>query len=46
MKQLLIIYHSQGGNTRRMAEAVAEGALESCRELGRTMAAGLEAGIF
>jgi len=28
MKQLLIIYHSQGGNTRRMAEAVAEGAAE------------------
>jgi hypothetical protein len=100
---LLIIYHSQGGNTRRLAEAVADGAgeieglavqvrtaqqitseagndgsgalqsierictgfqfkkvqtpvmtrgpidetgLETCRELGRTMAAGLEAGIF
>ena len=28
MKQLLIVYHSQGGNTRRMAEAVADGAGE------------------
>jgi multimeric flavodoxin WrbA len=28
VKQLLIVYHSQGGNTRRMAEAVAEGAGE------------------
>jgi len=28
MKQLLISYHSQGGNTRRMAEAVADGAAE------------------
>ena len=28
MKQLLIIYHSQGGNTLRLAEAVAEGAKE------------------
>ena len=28
MKQLLIIYHSQGGNTQRLAEAVAEGARE------------------
>jgi multimeric flavodoxin WrbA len=28
VKQLLIIYHSQGGNTRRMAVAVAEGAGE------------------
>jgi multimeric flavodoxin WrbA len=28
VKQLLIIYHSQGGNTRRLAEAVAEGARE------------------
>jgi multimeric flavodoxin WrbA len=28
VKQLLIIYHSQGGNTRRMAEAVVEGAGE------------------
>jgi len=28
MKQLLIIYHSQGGNTRRLAEAVADGAGE------------------
>lgn len=28
MRQLLIIYHSQGGNTRRLAEAVADGARE------------------
>jgi len=28
VRQLLIIYHSQGGNTRRLAEAVADGARE------------------
>lgn len=28
MVRLLIVYHSQGGNTRRMAEAVADGAGE------------------
>ena len=28
MKQLLVVYHSQGGNTRKLAEAVAEGAGE------------------
>jgi multimeric flavodoxin WrbA len=28
MTKILIVYHSQGGNTQKMAEAVAEGAKE------------------
>ena len=40
MCKILVIYHSQSGNTGKMAEGVARG------ELGKTIAAGCEAGIY
>ena len=51
MAKILVAYHSQTGNTRKMAEAVARGAITDevisrLEELGKTLAAGCEAGIF
>jgi ribosomal protein S7 len=40
MARILIVYHSQTGNTKRMAETVAEEILERCRELGAVIAGG------
>lgn len=51
MTTILVNYHSQTGNTRQMAEAVAKGnitgeVLSRCEELGMTIAAGCDAGIY
>lgn len=44
MATVFVVYHSLGGNTRRMAEAVAEGA-RSVSGTEVTLKTGLEAGI-
>ncbi len=51
MAKILVAYHSQTGNTRKMAEVVAKAAItdeviSQLEELGKTLAAGCEAGIF
>lgn len=51
-KRLLIVYHTQIGNTGRMAEpliarhGVTDEDIGRCEELGEAMAAGVAPGIF
>jgi hypothetical protein len=44
MKTLLIMYHSQTGNTEKLAQAVYH--LVQCEESGFTLTAGLALGVF